>query len=117
MNKKKPTKKLAKPDYYYWDGVTKTELKWIHKIAHRACERDQKIAESIGDKGRVAARGVMDMSMDLELCHAKHHKLRLKEMAETKDNFSFMHDIYMIVNSINKDTYGWDTLGVPRFSR
>jgi hypothetical protein len=117
MNKKKPTKKLLVLDNFTWGTLKDSEYKWIFKIANRAIERVQSNTEKGQKPCPLVKRGVHSLIMDLEVCHAKHHKLRLKEMAETEDNFSFMHDIHMIVNSINRKTYGWDTIGMPRFSR
>jgi len=88
---------------FEWGSAPKSDLRLIHKIAGRACE-DKRLEW-------------MSLAMDLEVCHVKHFPLRLKEMLTTKDKFSFFHDIYMIVNSINRRTFGWETLGVPRFSK
>lgn len=88
---------------FEWGNLPKSEAKLIHKIAGRACEDDKKL-------------NWLSLVMDLEVCHVKHFPLRLKEMLGTKDKFSFFHDIYMIVNSINRRTFGWDDIGVPRFS-
>lgn len=104
-------KKLKKT--FKWGTLSKGDYQLIGKVAKRAIERD---IELVGDQSRLAKRGQLDLVMDLEVCHARHFQLRLKEMLSTKDTFSLMHDIYMIAGSINKETFGWDGLGVPRFS-
>lgn len=97
-------KKIKRTDGgFEWGSLPKAELKLIYKIAARACKDDKRL-------------DLMRLAMDLQVCHGKHHPLRLKEMLATKDNYSFSHDIYMITNSINRKTYGWDDIGVPRFA-
>jgi len=97
-------KKIKRTDGGFdWGSLPKAELKLIYKIAARACKDDKRL-------------DFVSLAMDLQVCHAKHFRLRLKEMLATKDNFSFSHDIYMIVGSINRKTFGWDDIGVPRFA-
>lgn len=88
------------------------DFRLIGKIAKRAIEQANRDGGSI-----LVNRGHLDLVMDLEVCHSRHFKLRLQEMLDTKDTFSLMHDIYMIAGSINKETFGWDGLGVPRFTK
>ena len=105
MKKKTKKNQVKRTDGgFEWGSLSKPEARLIHKIAGRACEDDKRLSW-------------LSLVMDLEVCHAKHHPLRLQEMLETKDKFSFFHDIYMIVNSINRRTFGWDDIGVPRFAR
>ena len=102
---------------FKWGTLPERDYRLIGKIAKRAINRDSQLAESLGTSSTLAKRGHTDLVMDLEVCHAHHFKLRLKEMLETEDTFSLMHDIYMIAGSVNKETFGWDGLGVPRFTK
>ncbi|MBM3913547.1 MAG: hypothetical protein FJ351_03765 [Sphingomonadales bacterium] len=110
--KKKATKSTSHPRI--WGTLSDKDYRLIGKIAKRAIER-AKLVEAGGSI--LVNRGHLDLVMDLEVCHSRHFKLRLREMLDTKDTFSLMHDIYMIAGSINKETLGWDGLGVPRFTK
>jgi hypothetical protein len=116
MKKRKQGKTLKGDGFFDWGSLTLSDTKLIHEIAKRACERDKFLSDGTEFPPRLYDRGTTDLAMDLEICHVKHHRLRLSEMAETKDSFSFMHDIYMIVGSIDRKSYGWVGLGVPRFA-
>jgi len=89
------------------------EFRLIGKVAKRAITVIKKVVPT----SRLVDRGVTDLMMDLTVCHSKHFKLRLSEMLKTKDIFSLMHDIYMIADSVNKTTFGWDGFGSPRFTQ
>lgn len=102
---------------FKWGTLPEKDYRLIGKIAKRAIERDVELSDQLGSPSWLARRGQTDLVMDLEVCHARHFKLRLKEMLETEDTFSLMHDIYMIINSINRDNFEWDGLGVPRFTK
>jgi len=112
--KKQKTMKL---ENFEWGTLGIKDYRLIGKIARKAIARDVELSRSLREPSRLAKRGQVDLVMDLEVCHAKHFRLRLREMAETKDTFSLMHDIYMIINSINRETFGWNGLGVPRFTK
>lgn len=91
---------------FEWGSLSKSDSRLIFKIVARArARKEDKRLDGIS------------LAMDLQVCHVKHFPLRLKEMLTTKDNYSFSHDIYMILNSINRKTFGWDDIGVPRFAR
>jgi len=107
-------KQLRTKKEFKWGTLNIKDYRLIGKIAKRAIERD---IEVVGDHSKLAKRGQVDLVMDLEVCHAHHFKLRLQEMAETKDTFSLLHDIYMIAGSVDKETFGWNGLGVPRFTK
>jgi hypothetical protein len=89
------------------------DYRLIGKVAKRAITTIKKAVPT----SRLVDRGVTDLMMDLTVCHSKHFKLRLSEMLKTKDIFSLMHDIYMIAESVNKTTLGWDGFGSPRFTQ
>ena len=91
---------------------SKQDYQLIGKVAKRAITAIKKVVPS----SRLVDRGINDLMMDLTVCHSKHFKLRLSEMLKTKDIFSLMHDIYMIAESVNKTTLGWDGFGSPRFT-
>ena len=91
---------------------SKQDYQLIGKVAKRAI----KVIEEKIPHSKLADRGITDLMMDLTVCHSKHFKLRLSEMLKTKDIFSFLHDIYMIADSVNKETLGWDGFGSPRFT-
>jgi len=111
--KKRKTMKL---ENFEWGTLTSNERKWVNEITNKAIKRNIKTAKALNSQPFLKMHGFVNLAMDLEVCHVKHFRLRLKEMSKTKDHFSFMHDIYMIVNSINRETYGWDSIGMPRFT-
>ena len=112
----KTKRKTMKLENFEWGTLTSTEHKLVREIAEKAIKRNIKTAKALNSQPFLKTHGFINLAMDLEVCHVKHFKLRLKEMAKTKDYFSFMHDIYMIVNSIDRETYGWNGIGMPRFS-
>ena len=107
-------KQLRTKKEFKWGTLPERDYRLIGKIAKRAIERD---IEVVGDNSPLAELGQLDLVMDLEVCHAHHFKLRLQEMLDTEDTFSLMHDIYMIIGSVDKKTFGWNGLGVPRFTK
>lgn len=59
----------------------------------------------------------LGLMMDLTACHANGNPLRLTDLAETKDDFSFIHDVGGIRRHLNRDTGQLEDGFSPRFSR
>jgi len=110
-------KQLRTKKEFKWGTLNIKDYRLIGRIARKAIARDVELSRSLRKPSTLAERGQLDLVMDLEVCHAHHFKLRLQEMAETKDTFSLLHDIYMIAGSVDKETFGWNGLGVPRFTK
>jgi hypothetical protein len=59
----------------------------------------------------------LSLMMDLTACHANGNPLRLRDLVETEDDFSFVHDVGGIRRHINRDTGKLENCFSPRFSR
>lgn len=59
----------------------------------------------------------LSLMMDLTACHANGNPLRLADLANTKDDFSFIHDVGGIRQHLNRDTGQLEDFFSPRFSR
>lgn len=65
-------------------------------------------------RGRSVDR--LALMMDLSACHANGTPLRLDELADTADEFSFIHDVGGISRHIDRDTGKLLDCFSPRYS-
>jgi uncharacterized protein DUF6874 len=87
--------------------VTKTENKYIHKIAKRAAE----MAKAAG-----ITYDLLTTEMDIVACHANGNPLKLDELLHADDS-NFGHDVFGIRRHINRDTGKLEDFFSPRFSK
>jgi hypothetical protein len=80
-------------------------------------KEDMQIALQIAKRANrlYPRRTIMDFDMDIEACHLSN-PLRLKELLEA-DEFNFAHDIYGIMNNLNRETGKLQNCFLPRFSK
>jgi hypothetical protein len=83
------------------------EIELIYRIACRAILLSPALKEKTT---------VLHVASVIEICHVLHHRLRLAEMAKTSDGSRLLHDIWLIIRSINQETSSWDNVGSPKFS-
>jgi len=87
--------------------IARYELELIYKIAHRAIVLSPALSEK---------NNVLQVASALEVCHVLYHRLRLAEMAETNDGASLLHDVWLILRSINHEKSKWDNVISPKFA-
>jgi hypothetical protein len=83
------------------------ELELIYKIARRAIVLSPALREK---------NDVLKVASAIEVCHVLYHRLRLAEMAETNDGASLLHDVWLILRSINHEKSKWDNVISPKFA-
>ena len=83
------------------------ELELIYKVACRAILLSPALKEKTN---------VLYVASAIEICHVLHYRLRLAEMAGTSDGSRLLHDIWLIIRSIDQETSSWDNVGSPKFS-
>jgi len=83
------------------------ELELIYRIACRVILLSPALKEKTN---------VLYVASAIEICHVLHYRLRLAEMAGTSDGSRLLHDIWLIIRSINQETSSWDNVGSPKFS-
>lgn len=83
-------------------STSKEDMIIIDKIVERAL--------SIG----VKRRG-MDLEMDICAAH-ENCPLKLEELLAA-DNFNFLHDIYGIINNLNRETGELENCFLPRYAK
>ena len=82
--------------------VSKSDSAVIHEIAQRA-------------KAMLPERGLLDIEMDLTAVHLNGNPLRLSELASA-DAFNFSHDIFGIVDCLDRETGTLRNGFSPRYS-
>jgi hypothetical protein len=86
--------------------VTKEEMQLISKIGKRALQR-------------IEIRNLVDsisLNMDITATHKNGNPLRLNDFLNA-DDFNFFHDIYGILNHLNRETGKLENCFSPRFSK
>lgn len=81
--------------------TTREEMKLISSIKNRACKADKEIEP-------------INLDMDLTATH-HNNPLRLSELLNA-DSFNFCHDVYGIMQNINRDTGKLENCFLPRFT-
>jgi len=77
------------------------------------CEVIEKIVERAQEL-RIE-RDILDLEMDIEAAH-ENCPLRLKELLDA-DKFNFLHDVYGIINNLNRETGKLENCFLPRFAK
>lgn len=88
-----------------WTTTTE-EADLILKIAKKAKEQFSEELKTIP---------LMTLDMDLTATHNMNGKLRLQEMLD-EDGYDFAHDIFGIINNMNRETGKLENFFEPRFT-
>lgn len=86
-------------------------------IAWKTSKEDLEIIVEIVNRARTMGvkRDFLDLEMDIEATH-ENCPLRLKDFLNA-DNFNFAHDIYGIINNLNRESGELENCFLPRFSK
>lgn len=86
--------------------TTLEEAELLNKIAKKAKELYPEELKNIP---------LMTLDMDLTATHNMNGKLRLQEMLD-EDGYDFAHDIFGIINNMNRETGKLENFFEPRFT-
>lgn len=90
-----------------WGKTTQEDQDVIAAIAERAESLGLNLHDDPGDE--------LGLNMDIEAAHM-HCPLRLQELYECENTFSFTHDIMGIQKNLNRKTGRLENFFRPRFS-
>lgn len=84
-------------------NTSKEEMKTISQIIKRASAKKDIIKDTLS------------LAMDIAATHLNGNPIKLAELAGA-DDFNFWHDIFGIMNNINRETGKLENCFSPRFS-
>jgi hypothetical protein len=87
--------------------VSRPDQLWIESIVKRA---------EIIAKSRNQKLDPFRLMMDITAVHCNGNPLRLKELAEWKNDFEFIHDVWGIMRHVNRQTGMLEDCFSPRFT-
>jgi hypothetical protein len=88
-------------------AVTPVEADLIVKIADRALRMAKEVGTDLGTP--------LDLEMDLTATHCNGRELRLSDLLAAPE-FDFVHDVWGIVNHLDRTTGALTRCFVPRYS-